>query len=77
MDVKTYVDQGRTMIPVRYIAYTLGFSRWVWQFYSWCLFSQNKENNILAKKTLRLNIDTGVMKDSDGKVYNSDVKPVI
>lgn len=26
MDVKTYVDQGRTMIPVRYIAYTLGLN---------------------------------------------------
>ena len=76
MDVKTYVDQGRTMIPVRYIAYTLGFNVEYDNSTREAIFS-NKENNILAKKTLRLNIDTGVMKDSDGKVYNSDVKPVI
>ena len=76
MDVKTYVDQGRTMIPVRYIAYTLGFNVEYDNSTREAIFS-NKENNILAKKTLRLNIDTGVMKGSDGKVYNSDVKPVI
>lgn len=76
MDVKTYVDQGRTMIPVRYIAYTLGFNVEYDNSTREAIFS-NKENNILAKKTLRINIDTGVMKDSDGKVYNSDVKPVI
>ena len=76
MDVKTYVDHGRTMIPVRYIAYTLGFNVEYDNSTREAIFS-NKENNILAKKTLRLNIDTGVMKDSDGKVYNSDVKPVI
>lgn len=76
MDVKTYVNQGRTMIPVRYIAYTLGFNVEYDNSTREAIFS-NKENNILAKKTLRLNIDTGIMKDSDGKVYNSDVKPVI
>ena len=64
------------MIPVRYIAYTLGFNVEYDNSTREAIFS-NKENNILAKKTLRLNIDTGVMKDSDGKVYNSDVKPVI
>ncbi|MDU2132773.1 MAG: hypothetical protein E7E74_09350, partial [Finegoldia magna] len=37
----------------------------------------NKENIVLPKKTLRLNIDTGVMKDSDGNIYHSDTKPVI
>lgn len=76
MDVKVYAENGRTMIPIRYIAYTLGFNVEYDKNTREAIFS-NRDNLVMHKRTLRLNIDTGVMKDSDGRVFYSDVKPVI
>lgn len=76
MDVKAYIENDRMMLPVRYAAYTLGFNVEYDDSTKEAIFS-NKENTVLPKKTLRLNIYTGVMKDSDGKIYYSDTKPVI
>lgn len=76
MDVKAYIKDNRIMLPVRYAAYTLGFNVEYDDSKREAIFS-NKENTALPKKTLRLNIDTGVMKDSQGNIYHSDTKPVI
>lgn len=76
MDVKAYIQDDHIMLPIRYTAYTLGFNVEYDDNKREAIFS-NKENIVLPKKTLRLNIDTGVMKDSDGNIYHSDTKPVI
>ena len=31
----------------------------------------------MAKKTISINIDTGMMRDSYGRIYQSDVKPML
>ena len=76
MDVKAYIQDDHIMLPIRYTAYTLGFNVEYDDNKREAIFS-NKENIVLPKKTLRLNIDTGVMKDSDGNIYHYDTKPVI
>ena len=76
MDVKTFISGNRTMLPIRYIAYTLGFNVEYDNFTREAIFS-NTENSALAKKTIRVNIDTGLMKDSYGNVFASDVRPVL
>ena len=76
MDVKTFISGNRTMLPIRYIAYTLGFNVEYDNFTREAIFS-NTENSALAKKTIRVNIDTGLMKDSYGNVFAPDVRPVL
>ena len=76
MDVKTFISGNRTMLPIRYIAYTLGFNVEYDNFTREAIFS-NTENSALAKKTIRVNIDTGLMKDSYSNVFASDVRPVL
>ena len=76
MDVKTFISGNRTMLPIRYIAYTLGFNVEYDNFTREAIFS-NTENSALAKKTIRVNIDTGLMKDSYGNVFAFDVRPVL
>ena len=76
MDVKTFISGNRTMLPIRYIAYTLGFNVEYDNFTREAIFS-NTENSALAKKTIWVNIDTGLMRDSAGRVYSSDVRPVL
>ena len=76
MDVNTYINGNRTMLPIRYIAYALGFNVEYDNFTREAIFS-NRENSVLAKKVVRVNIDTGLMRDADGRVYSSDVRPVL
>lgn len=76
MDVKTFISGNRTMLPIRYIAYTLGFNVEYDSITREAIFS-NTENSALAKKTIWVNIDTGLMRDSAGRVYSSDVRPVL
>ncbi|MDO5714212.1 MAG: leucine-rich repeat protein [Tissierellia bacterium] len=76
MDVKPYIENDRTMLPLRYVAYTLGMNVEYEDATREAIFS-NKENLVLPMKSLRLNIDTGIMKTSDGKIHYSDTNPVI
>ena len=76
MDVNTYINGNCTMLPIRYIAYALGFNVEYDNYAREAIFS-NRENSVLAKKVVRVNIDTGLMRDADGRVYSSDVRPVL
>ena len=76
MDAKTFIRNNRTMVPLRYIAYTLGFNVEYNNATREAIFT-NTSNDTLTKKTLRINIDTGFIIDSFGKVYTTDSKPVI
>lgn len=76
MDVKAFIKDDRTMLPLRYVAYALGFNVEYNDDTREAIFS-NKENPVLVKKTLYLNIDTGEMRDQDGNKYKSDAKPLI
>lgn len=76
MDVDSYITEGRTMLPLRYVANALGLNVEFDNKTREAIFS-NTSNKMLIKKSLRLNIDTGVMKMSDGQIYVSDVKPII
>lgn len=76
MDVKAFISGSRTMLPIRYIAYTLGFNVEYDNISREAIFS-NTENPVLAKKTISINIDTGMMRDSYGRIYQSDVKPML
>ena len=76
MDVTTFISGNRTMLPMRYIAYALGFNVEYDSITREAIFS-NTENSSLVKKTIRVNIDTGLMRDSDGRIYASDVRPVL
>ena len=76
MDVNTYINGSRTMLPIRYIAYALGFNVEYDNYSREAIFS-NRENSVLAKKVVRVNIDTGLMRDSAGRTYSSDVRPVL
>ena len=76
MDVTTFISGNRTMLPMRYIAYALGFNVEYDSLAREAIFS-NTENSSLVKKTIRVNIDTGLMRDSDGRIYASDVRPVL
>lgn len=75
MDTKAYIDNNRTMLPMRYVAYALGFNVEYDDNLREATFA-NRDNPALPKKTLKLNIDTGIMKDLDGNIYNSEIKPV-
>ncbi len=76
MDVKSFISGNRAMLPIRYIAYTLGFNVEYDSITREAIFS-NTENSALAKKTIWVNIDTGLMRDSAGRIYSSDVRPVL
>lgn len=76
MDATTFISNNRTMVPLRYIAYTLGFNVEYNNFTREAIFT-NLYNNTLTKKTLRINIDTGYIVDSNGQVYTTDTKPVL
>ena len=76
MDVTSFISGNRTMLPMRYIAYALGFNVEYDSLAREAIFS-NTENSSLVKKTIRVNIDTGLMRDSDGRIYASDVRPVL
>lgn len=76
MDAKTFIRNNRTMVPLRYIAYTLGFNVEYNNATREAIFT-NTSNDTLTKKSLRINIDTGFIIDSFGKVYTTDSKPVI
>ena len=74
MDVEAYIENDRTMLPVRYVAYALGLNVEYNNDTREAIFS-NKENSALLKKTLYVNIDTGEMRDQDGNRYQTDAKP--
>ncbi|NLY19909.1 MAG: hypothetical protein GXZ08_01290 [Tissierellia bacterium] len=75
MDAKAFIEKDRTILPIRYMAYALGFNVEYNDEKREAIFS-NRDNPALPKKTLKLNIDSGVMQDTDGNIYNSDTKPL-
>ena len=69
MDVAPYIKDGRTMLPIRYVAEALGFE------VEW---NSNTRTAVLKTKNTRVEIpvDTNKIIVND-TVYTSDVKPEI
>ena len=69
MDVAPYIKNGRTMLPIRYIAEALGMS------VSW----DAKTRTVIIQDmfyTVEIPVDTNIIK-VNGEVFTSDVKPEI
>ena len=69
MDVAPYIKDGRTMLPIRYIAEALGMS------VSW----DAKTRTVIIQDmfyTVEIPVDTNIIK-VNGEVFTSDVKPEI
>lgn len=75
MDARPYNDNGRIMIPMRYVAYAMGFNV-EWDNNTREAVFTNNSNPVLPKRTIRVQIDTGKVYDTEGNVYNFDRKPV-
>lgn len=75
MDTVSFNDNGRIMLPMRYAAYAMGFNV-EWNKDTREAIFTNKDNPVLAKRTIKVQIDTGNVYDTDGNVYTFDRKPV-
>ena len=75
MDSRPYNDNGRIMMPMRYVAYAMGFNV-EWDNSTREAVFTNNSNPVLPKRTIRVQIDTGKVYDTEGNVYNFDRKPV-
>lgn len=75
--LKPFISNNRTMLPIRYLALSLGMD------VDWNLktrtatFSNYKGNNALSRGKVTINADTLEMKDQTGKLINVDAKPVL
>ena len=69
MDVAPYIKDGRTMLPIRYIAEALGMS---------VTWDKKTRTVIIEDKAFRIEIPVDTNKIIvNGEVYTSDVKPEI
>lgn len=75
MDSRPYNNDGRIMMPMRYVAYAMGFNV-EWDNNTREAVFTNNSNPVLPKRTIRVQIDTGKVYDTEGNVYNFDRKPV-
>lgn len=69
MDVEPYIKDGRTMLPIRYVAEALGFDV-EWDEANRTVILTDKENKVVIP------VDTNKI-IVNGKTYESDVKPEI
>lgn len=69
MDVEPYIKDGRTMLPIRYVAEALGFDV-EWDEANRTVILTDKENKV------EIPVDTNKI-IVNGKTYESDVKPEI
>lgn len=76
MDVNSYAQNGRTMIPIRFAANALGYNVEYDEVNKEAIFT-NTSNPVLAKATFRMNVYTGYIYGSNGTSYQMDQKPVI
>ena len=76
MDVSSYAQNGRTMIPIRFAANALGYNVEYDEVNKEAIFT-NTSNPVLAKATFRMNVYTGYIYGSNGTSYQMDQKPVI
>lgn len=75
MDARSYNDNGRVMMPMRYVAYAMGFNV-EWDNNTREAVFTNNSNPVLPKRTIRVQIDTGKVYDTEGNVYSFDRKPI-
>ena len=76
MDATSYAANGRTMLPIRYVANALGFNV-EWDTRTKEAIFTNTSNPVLKKATFRMNVFTGYIYGSDGTEYRPDQAPVV
>lgn len=75
--LKPFISNNRTMLPIRYLALSLGMDvDWNSKTRT-ATFSNYKGNNALSRGKVTINADTLEMKDQTGKLINVDAKPVL
>ena len=75
--IKPFVSNNRTMLPIRYLALSLGMDvKWD-QKTRTATFSNYKNNNVLNRGSVTINADTLEMKDQNGRIIYVDAKPVL
>lgn len=75
--LKPFISNNRTMLPIRYLALSLGMDVDWNQKTRTATFSNYKGNNALSRGKVTINADTLEMKDQTGKLINVDAKPVL
>lgn len=75
--IKPFISNNRTMLPIRYLALSLGMDvNWNSKTRT-ATFSNYKNNNALRPGTVTINADTLEMRDGNGTLINVDAKPVL
>ena len=69
MDIAPFIEENRTMLPIRFVAEALGF-KVEWDHENRTVILMDKEN------VVKIPVDTNQI-IVNGKVYESDVKPVL
>ena len=69
MDIAPFIEENRTMLPIRFVAEALGF-KVEWDHENRTVILMDKEN------VVKIPVDTNQI-NVNGKVYESDVKPVL
>lgn len=75
--IKPFVSNNRTMLPIRYLALSLGMDVSWDQKTRMATFSNYKNNNVLNRGSVTINADTLEMKDQNGRIIYVDAKPVL
>lgn len=75
--IKPFVSNNRTMLPIRYLALSLGMDVTWDQKTRTATFSNYKNNNVLNRGSVTINADTLEMKDQNGRIIYVDAKPVL
>ena len=74
IDAKSFISQGRTMIPVRYVAESMGM-KVEWDKKTMTVILKNKEVTVkIPVKTDKIIV---IKADGTKQEYTSDIKPIV
>lgn len=76
-DAKPFVSNNRTMLPMRYIAESLGFDVSWYNASKTAIFTNKGNTNALNLGKVTVNTDSLEMRDQYGKLIDVDSKPII
>ena len=75
--ITPFIQNNRTMLPIRYVALSLGLDVEWNQNTRTATFINNGQNNVLAPGRVTINADTLEMKDQHGNIIQVDSKPIL
>lgn len=75
--ITPFIQNSRTMLPVRYVALSLGLDVEWNQHTRTATFINNGQNNVLAPGKVTINADSLEMKDQYGNIIQVDSNPIL